>query len=84
MISTLVNVVIAGGLSVLAYYVNNLWTFLILGWLVLLLVGVTTISLLLNGVKFLIKRQWLLASLNLIMLIPLIYFSIPMFTLIGV
>ena len=83
MISTIINVGVAGVLSVLAYYVNNLWTFLVFGWIILLLATLSLISILIAGIRFLIKGKWLFASINFVMLIPLIYFSLPMLILIG-
>ena len=83
MITTLVNIALAGGLSVLAHYVNSIWTFLILGWIVGLVSIVVALSLIINGIRFLCFRKWLYATLNLIMLVPLIYFSIPMIQIIG-
>ena len=83
MIATLINVLFASGLSILAYY-NLSWNLLILSWLVFLLGGLTIISLFIKGMSLTIKKQWYLGAVNFVMLIPLIYFLIPIFSMIGV
>lgn len=83
MIATLINVAFAGGLSVLAFY-NLSWNLLILSWLVFLLGGLTIISLFVKGMSLTIKKQWYLGAVNFVMLTPLIYFLIPIFSMIGV
>jgi len=83
MIATLINVAFAGGLSVLAYY-NLSWNLLILSWLIFLLGAITIISLFVKGMSLTIKKQWYLGAINFVMLIPLIYFLIPMFPMIGI
>lgn len=83
MIATLINVAFASGLSVLAYY-NLSWNLLIVSWLVFLIGGLTIISLFVKGMSLTIKKQWYLGAINFVMLIPLIYFLIPIFSMIGV
>ena len=83
MISTIINIVCSSVLSLFAYQVNNVWVFVIFGWIVGLLSIACIISVLITGARMLFKRRWLLASFNFLMLIPLIYFSLPMIQIIG-
>ena len=83
MIATLINVAFAGGLSILGYY-NLSWNLFIVSWLIFLLGAITIISLFVKGMSLTIKKQWYLGAINFVMLIPLIYFIIPVFSMIGV
>ncbi len=83
MIASLINVVFASGLSILAFY-NLTWNLLIVSWLIFLLGAITIISLFVKGMSLTIKKQWYLGSINFVMLIPLIYFIVPVFSMIGV
>lgn len=83
MIATLINVAFASGISILAFY-NLSWNVLIVSWLIFLLGLITIISLFVKGMSLTIKKQWYLGAVNFVMLIPLVYFLIPIFSMIGV
>lgn len=83
MVTTIINVIVSSLLSLFAYQVNNVWSFLFFGWIVALLALICGLSLLITGITQLCKKHWLLGCINLIMLIPLLVFSLPMLQIIG-